>query len=185
MTIDFSEESMFVARNWETVAEIVEASQRLRSEMGRMLASLEDDLKSRPWWCDGWVVVMQDSGQICVSRQAWKTGENYLVRMGVDRFRPTSVFGLEDPPYLYIYVWGRKYDLRNDLLATLDEETSLGEIGPGGNNLIVAQQAVAKCLPEGVKGYFPQAREQMLAFFDHYGSGAAAWDPIVQRYVCE
>lgn len=185
MNVELPAESIFVARNWETISEIIEAAQRLRNEMGRMLTSLEDDLHSMEWWADGWVFVVRDPGQVYISRQAWRMGDQYLVWIGVDRFRPASVFGIDDPPYLYAYVWGRRYELRDELMKTLDEETVLGEIGPGGNSLIVVQQTVAKCLPEGVEGYLDQAREQIMTFLDHHLRMADTWNPIVQRYISE
>lgn len=49
----------------------------------------------------------------------------------------------------------------------------------------VVRQAVAKCLPDGVEAYFPQAREQIIAFLEHYAGLADVWDPIVWRHIEE
>lgn len=183
MSVEFSPESLFVARNWDTVSDIIEAARRLGAEMQRMLASLEDHLLARPWWSDEWTFVVRDPGQAYISRRAWSSGEHHLLWIGVDRFRPASVFGLDDPPYLYVYVPGQRRGLRDALTATLREEDVLGELGKGGAWFIVAEQAVARCLPDQAEAYFPQAREQMLSFFDHYAALAPAWDAIVAEHV--
>lgn len=182
MSTEFSEESLYVARNWETVAEIIEAAQRLRSEMGRMLTSLEDDLRATEWWPEGWEVVASDATQLCISREAWRSGEKHFVWICVDRFRPENAFGLDGSPYLYAYVRGHRYQLRDDLIATLDESEALGDIGTGGSSLVIVQQPLATCLPDAVPAYLAEVCEQMLTFFDRYARLASVWDPIVRRH---
>ncbi|MBP8953177.1 MAG: hypothetical protein KBI47_12350 [Armatimonadetes bacterium] len=100
MSIELSAESIFIARNWETVAEIVQATKQLRGEMDRLLAGLKDGLQERAWWDENWTFLVRRSGAVCIARQTWKSSEDYLVRICIDRFTPESVFGLDDPPYL-------------------------------------------------------------------------------------
>lgn len=183
MSIEFSDESLYVARNWQTITEIIRATQRLRSEMERMMASLESDLRSMEWWSIDWAFVVRDPGQVYISRECWRSGEQYLVWIGVDRFRPENVFGLDDPPELYVWVSGKRYDLAAALADSLEGRDLPGEVDMKASSGCVVRQAVAKCLPDGVETYFPQAREQTIAFLKHYAGLADVWAPIVWRHI--
>ena len=185
MSIEFSEESLYVARNWQTVTDIIQAGQTLRTEMERELLAIGDDLSLRPWWDSGWSLVIRDAGQVFVSRADWRVGDQYFVWIGVERFRPESVFGLDDPAELYVWVAGKRYELASALADTLRDGDGPGEVDHKPGNAYVVRQAVAKCLPDAVEDYFTRAREQLLAFFDHYAAMADLWDPIVRRHVSE
>lgn len=185
MSIEFSAESLYVARNWDTVAEIVEAAQRLRSNMAESLKSLQADLKTREWWSDEWVYLSWDSTQWYITRHGWLSGPYHLVWIGVKGFSPDGVFGLGEPPELFVWVSQKQFALATALAASLEGREGPGEIDQKPGNGYVVRQAVAKCLPDAVEDYFTRAREQLLAFFDHYAAMADLWDPIVRRHVSE
>lgn len=185
MSVNFSPASLFVARNWEIVTEIIAAERRLRGELERFLLSLEDDLLSCDWWGEDWVFRAYRQDVVYVSRECWRFGDDHLLWIGVERFLPERIFGSEDPAELFVWVAQRRYDLALQLAGTLDPEETLGEVDLKPNNGYVVRHAVQKCLPEAAEGYFAQAREQILAFFEHYAAMADAWDPITQRYLAQ
>ncbi len=185
MSFDFSPESIFVARNWDTVTEIIDAARQLRDEMDQMLASLEEHLRAMQWWSDEWVFVVRESGLVGISRRAWASGDDHLVRICINQFCPANVFGSDPPPYLYVYVTGRRQGLYDGLMEALDETRGMGDIDRRGSSYMLVQKHVAKCLPDGVEHYFGQVRDQILAFFEYYAQMADEWDPIVQQFVEE
>lgn len=183
MSVELSTESVYVAQNWHTIMEIIGAVQTLRGEMERELLSLREDLAARPWWANDWAFVVRDTAQVFVSKECWKSGDQCLVWIGVERFRPEGVFGDDDPPELYVWVAGKRYGLASELAETLGDGDGPGEIDQKPGSAYVVRQPVAKCLPDAVEGYLPQAREQIVTFLDHYARMADAWDPIVRRHL--
>lgn len=183
MSVDFTAESLYVARNWDTVREIIEAAQELRNGMAQFLLALQSDLESREWWTAGWVFRTYDAGWVYISRQNWWSGNDYAIWIGIGNFRAENVFGSDDPPELHVWVSWRRFELAARLVAEFDDQPAFGEVDRKSNSGYVIRKAVPKCLPAAVEDYFASTREHILDFFDHYGRLAPAWDAIVAHHI--
>lgn len=185
MSNAFTPEAAFVARNWATVWEIMRATDDLSDQMDGMLVSLQGDLGKLEWWSEEWSFTHHCSGQVYISRRSWVPDEDSdpWVWIGVERFLPEAAFGPKKPPELYVWMAYKKQALVVDLLATLGDGEGPGEPDLRPGNMYVVRQAVQKCLPDGVDEYPLKARDQIMAFLDHYARIAEVWEPIIQRHM--
>ena len=95
-----SEESLLLAKNWETVEDILRARRRMRGELSQLLLSIESELSQHEWWEDGWRFIEHREDQVYISREHWRVGRGFLIWIGVERFGPERVFGTASSPQL-------------------------------------------------------------------------------------
>ena len=179
----FSEESVLLIQNWETVQDILQAEKRLRQELSTMLNALAQDLRQADWWEDGWRFVQPSEAQIYISHQAWQADGESVVWIGIEDFAPNQVFGLEIPPNLYVWVSGRRNDLAQALIEELEREGGyLGELDYRASGYVV-RQALQKCLPEEIQSYETGVREQTVAFFEFYARNLRQYDDLIAAFI--
>jgi hypothetical protein len=179
-----SEESLLLAKNWDTVEAIFEAEQRLRRELTSILHTVEQELSKREWWKDGWVFVRHQDSQVYVSQVKWQVGDVYTVWIGVEGFAPRAIFGMESPPMLYVWVARKEYELAQALAREIEkiEEEVLGELDHRATGYVV-KHGVSKCLPEEVDGYAERVCHQIVEFFAHYAQVLWQLDGIIEDYL--
>lgn len=188
MASPFSEESLLVAKNWETVADIVKAVEKLRNELAKLLRSLEADLVKQDWWNEGWEAVENSVSEAYIANERWDLGStysDYAVWIGVEGFSPERIFGQETPPILYVWVSNRRNDLAQRLAKELGQSGDweiLGEIDTRATGYVV-RDYVQKCLPEEVETYGEIIRPQIIEFLSHYADVMMQLAPIIQNYL--
>jgi hypothetical protein len=176
-----SEESLLLAKNWDTVEDIFRAEKRLREEMSSFLLSLEQELVQQDWWDEDWTFVRYRDNQVFISCRNWRIEDKSLVWIGVWMFDPERVFGTESPPSLYVWVGRKQYDLAQMLAEAIeeDEDEVLGEIDHRTKGYVV-KHALQKCLPGEVDGYADLARQQIIDFFAYYAKLLRNYNGLIQ-----
>lgn len=183
-----SEESLLLARNWDTVEDILKAEERLGEELSSLLLSIEPELTRYDWWSrDGWTFVQYQGSQVYISNQKWRTPSGgFAIWIGVEGFTPRAIFGTESPPRLYVWVAGRQYDLAQILAEKIEESEGevLGEIDHRETGYAV-KHAVRKCLPEEVEAFDKVVRGQIVEFFVQYAKVLWRLDAVIQGYLAK
>ena len=181
-----SEESLLLAKNWETVDDILRAKKRLCEEMSSLLLSLERELIQQHWWGDGWTFVRYQEAQVYISHQEWWSEGQFLVWIGVEGFTPERVFGTESPPTLYVWIANRQHDLAQLLAEAIEEKTGdvLGEIDRRATGYVI-KHAVLKCLPGEVEGYAEAVHQQIIEFFAYYAKVLQKHKELIQDRIEE
>jgi len=137
---EFSEEDRLLIEDWDTVEDLLEAAQRLRVKLFAVLESIEPDLRATDWWRDGWAFVRKGTTQVYISNQAWRSDGDYAIWIGVEEFTPDAVFGSGTPPVLYVWVSGKRYELKKQLAEAIvnGEHDMAGEVDhdPGSAFLV-------------------------------------------------
>jgi hypothetical protein len=179
-----SEESLLLAKNWDTVEEIFEAEQRLRRELATLLHSVEREVSKRDWWQRGWVFVRHHDTQVYISHSKWQVDDVYTVWIGVEDFTPRSVFGMDSPPTLYVWVTRKQYELAQALAREIEEIEAevLGELDHRISGYVV-KHSVSKCLPEEVDEFAARTRHQIAEFFAHYAQVLWQLDGVIEDYL--
>ena len=180
----FSEESILLAKNWDTVEDIFKAEKRLRGELSSLLLSIEPKLTRHDWWRDGWSFVPCQESQVYISNQNWWVDDDFAVWIGVEGFTPQAIFGMESPPTLYVWVAGKHYDLAQMLAEEIEKSESepLGEIDHRTSGYVV-KHAVRKCLPEGIEEFGEVVRKQIADFFVYYAKVLWGLDAVIRSYL--
>jgi len=178
------EESLLLAKNWETVEDILAAVQRLQGELTQVLLSVGRELSEQSWWDDGWRLIEQGNAQVYISSEKWRVGDGFLMWIGVEQFTPKAVFGSDSPAQLYVWVADREYDLAHRLAAAIldDADEPLGDIDHGANGYVV-KQLVGKCFAGEVEGYDERVRRQIAGFFAHYAEVLSGLDGMIQEHI--
>jgi hypothetical protein len=184
MATHFSEESIFIARHWDTVVDILRAKAQLESELSNLLLSVEAELKDLKWWDEGWVFepYHKDPSQFYIANQNWRIGDERVLWLGVYHFDSEHIFGSDPPPQLYVRV-GEQHE---DLQQVLGEEISKGgyTLEPG---YYFVGRALPKCLmeEEAVREYPDLVRRQIVDFLDHYVQLLMQLEDTIRRYVAD
>ncbi len=174
-----SKESELLARNWDSVNDIVRGAQQLASELSKLLLSIEPDLARLDWWRPGWVFWQESVSEVVVANELWQANDAYAVWLGVEEFDPEHVFGAEPPPALYVWV----LQAHEDLVAILSGEMAKLGHTPKPDGLYLVQQSVQKCLPEMVEEYPDLARKQIVEFIDQHARLLLDFDKTIKRYL--
>jgi hypothetical protein len=179
-----SEESLLLVKNWDTVEEIRRAEKQLRRELSSILRSLKPELVEKDWWENGWFFVEHRENQVYIGNQSWRENDNFLVWIGVEKFDPERISGGESPPILYVWVWGKHYDLAQMLIQWIGESKHevLGELDLASNAYVV-RSTLRRCLPEEAEAFGEAVREQIMTFFAHYAKVLWSFDAEIRAYI--
>ena len=178
----FSEESLLLIKHWDTVQDILDAEKRLRGEFQSVLVSLEPELAKNDWWSDGWAFVKQG---VYISNEAWRSGDDYVIWIGVEGFTAERLFGIESPPLLYVWVSGRRHDLVRILTGQIGRSESevLGEIDHSLSSGYVVRKPVQKCLSEQIGDFDQIIRRPILDFLVHYAKVLRSFDRAIRDHL--
>lgn len=179
-----SEETLLLAKNWDTVEDILQTANRLQGELTPVLASVGRELREQGWWDEGWRFIEYRNDQIYISSEKWRVGNGFLIWIGVERFRPRRVFGTGAAPQLYVWVGRKQHGLAQRLARAIEEEEGepLGDIDHGANGYVVTQP-VRKCVPGEVEEYDEGVRGQIAGFFAHYAEVLSGLDGMIHEYI--
>jgi hypothetical protein len=180
MTTQFSEEGLLIAKNWDTVLDILRAREHLEAELSSFLLSLEADLREFEWWGKGWIFRKYDSSQVYVTNQGWPSNELGAMWIGIWRFDAEHIFSPKGPPPT-LYVWARQ--AHQGLVPVLVDEIKKRGYGIDADGLYLVKQAIQKCLPETVEEYLDVEREQFLEFVDHHARFLMQFDVAIREYL--
>lgn len=100
----FSEESIFVLKNWDIIQKLKLSEVKLKDEFTKYLCSLEDNLKKEKWWNKNLVFEKFDRQQVFISRKEWKYDNEYAIWIGVENFT-LETFLDPDKPNAQSYLW--------------------------------------------------------------------------------
>lgn len=186
MTV-LSPETLLIAKNWDTVEEILKAKEKLESEFSQLLQSIEPELAKTDWWSDGWVFVNRNREQVYISKPAWKVEDTYVLWIGVEIFNPSAIFGVGQPAQLYVWSPQKHRPLAQRLVEKLaqKEELILGEIDNRSANTYVVRQEIRKWLPDAADTFGPETRQEIIDFFTHYARMFGPLEQLVQDYLSQ
>jgi len=183
----FSEESVFVAENWETVQDILAAVKGLEEDMSAFLDSLAEEVQGRDWWQEGWECRRPNNLEMYVSRVAWRFGKDHAVWIGVEALNPDSVFGDDDAPLLYVWTPEHLKPSNAELVSRLasGSQPVLGRLDYKTDSDYVVIDPVPKCPPRELETYAHAVREQVLEFIDHYAGVMMQYDDVIRSMADE
>lgn len=120
----FSEDSVFLLKNWHQVEKFHNAESNLRKEVSNLLHSLEGVLSDKYWWDHRLSFYSKSQDQVYVSRSDWTKGNNNLIWIGVENFTIERLFGSVFPPRCFLYCLnvGNREKIRIELLQTMRED---------------------------------------------------------------
>lgn len=181
-----SEESLLLARNWDTFEDILKAEKRLLGELSHLLLSIESNLSQHDWWEDGWHFVPHREDQVYISRKEWQVDGTFLVWIGVEAFTPERVFGTQSSPQLYVWVARNQYGLAQILANAIEASKGekLGEVDHSQTAYVV-KHSVQKCLPEKVEEFDIIVSRQITDFFAHYARVLSRLDGVIRDHIAD
>jgi hypothetical protein len=170
--IRLSKDSDFIAQNWKTVTDILEAKSGLDKELADILYSLQERLVSEPWWNSKWLTRLYRNDQVYITNAEWQYGDADLIWIGLENFNAGSIFGNNPGPQLYVWIAESRTGLAKILKSLFDgHEQQTGDLDPRDNSRYVIRRYLQKRLP-GEKGdlerYLEQLLEQTIYFISHY-----------------
>lgn len=182
--IRFSEESLLLVENWDTVEDILRSVERFQAELSSLLRSTESDLAQRDWWQDGWRFVLRTDSQAYISREDWRVDDSFLVWIGVERFTPAAVVGTDSAPQLYVWVQNNQHNLAETFAEAIEtsEEEVLGDVDHSHSGYVV-RHPVAKSLPGEVDGLEDSIIGQVVGFFAHWAQALSRFDETIRDHV--
>lgn len=176
----FSDESKLLAKNWETYQELLKAEQTLRTELQNFLESLEADLVKNSWWQNQWNFIVYEETEIYISNANWVSPyDEYIILIGVEGLTPERLFGMDNPPRLYVK--SSDYNLGELLIEKLKEEETLkqGDIDYSSSRYLVTHPL--KVLPNEVEKFDKVVRQPALEFLSYYATTLEKHTELIEK----
>lgn len=123
--ITFSEESRFLLKNWDRVAELMDAADACGEELQAYLDSVEDILRAEPWWGTDLEFITLSGGQCYVSKKDWEVDDAHVIWIGVEDFSPDAIFSATSPPSCYLWLQSRAAGIADSLLDCVQRDAEL------------------------------------------------------------
>ena len=187
--MEFTDESILLIRNWQTVEDIQEAASGLEKEMAKFLKSVEQELDETDWWSEVWEFFDHaPRPDVGITTAKWRGADENVIWIGVDNFTCDRALGSADPPLLYVWVEEEDgHDLCQLLVARIDEMPGepVGELDYKKNSSYAVKQPVQKCPPGGGEEYFEAVMEQTLDFCEHYASVLLELDDVIREHLAK
>lgn len=176
----FSDESKLLAKNWETYQELLKAEQTLRSELQGFLESLEADLIKNSWWQNQWNFIVYEQTEIYISNANWVSHyDEYVLLIGLEGLTPERLFGMDNPPLLYVK--SSDYNLGELLLEKLKEDEMLkqGDLDYSSSRYLLTQPL--KVLPNEVDKFDKIVRQPALEFLNYYATTLEQYSELIEK----
>lgn len=180
----FSEESVFIAQNWDTVQDILKAMESLEQDLSTVRKSLASDLQRSDEWQHGWLFCeWEPSASVYASRSCWSWGKDYVLQVGIEGFEAGCVFGDGDPPQLYVWCPPKLEGLVEELVARLKREPEpvVGALNYQPKSGYVVTELPPPYSSGDLEAYAETIRERALAFIDHYAQCLMRHDRLIRR----
>lgn len=180
----FSEESVFIAHNWETVRDILKAVEGLEEDLSAVRNSLARDLERRDWWAAGWRFhEWVEGADVFIARAAWPWRKDHALQVGLERFDGASIFGAADPPQLYVWCPPELTGLVEELVARLEREPDpvVGTLNYQPKSGYVVTELLPPYSSGDLDAYADTIRERALEFIDHYAQRLMRYDRLIRR----
>jgi len=184
----FSEESRLLIRNYDAYKDIVDAGERLKSEIKAVLPIIAKRLRSQTWWNSKWEMLdpqtTQNSIQICF----WEDGEEgHFIWVMVDNLTPDAIFGNKQPAFmtLWIYEGGKRPDLKLAVNRVMEPRcTSLiGEWDKSLKNPSVIVERLPKFSLENIDTLEDSIFTKFSGFIKYYSQFAGDFNKAVEKHL--
>ena len=177
-----SDESRLLIDKWETVEGVLRAKQQLEKELAALLFSVEDQLRAKTWWDDGWRFVKHSNSQVHITRREWIEGDEHIIMIGIESFSAEHLFGSESPPTPYVWVSGKRRVLVEGLCTVLRDRGDLpGEVERPTSGYVV-RDTLRTCLPDELDTFLPEAVAQIVTFIESYAQLHALFTEQLNKY---
>lgn len=187
----FSEESKFIAENWQTVQDILAAAEAFEEEIRQLFMSLEDDVRDEEWWDDNWRFGLYGSADVNIGREEWAAeegaaGSDNIVTIGLRKFGIDTVVGHgAGSAEFYVYVkngWTELSEALVDAIAAHIADLPQGHtLGSSSTRIVTAP--LRKCLPGMIEDYPELAKQQALEFFGLYAPMLFELNDLIQKII--
>jgi hypothetical protein len=155
----FSEESRFLLKEWDRVAEIRNATDACYSEMLDYLHSVKGVLRAERWWDEDLQFVPLDNYQCYVSKKEWRVGDSDVIWIGVEEFTPDAIFSAISPPSCYLWVQSpHAAEIADGLLAYVKRDSELRRFATGR-----AGQKTRYVLQKKLRRWYPEELEDFVS----------------------
>ncbi len=176
----FSDASVLIAENWDTVLDIMHARKRLDEELTELLFSIESDLARLDWWNQGWEFLTY-KGEIYIRNKNWQGGEDEVLWLGIYDFDAEHIFGTELPPTFYVRT-NREHGGLGQILIKKLKASGLEVVE---DKWYFARQDIQKCVVESraIREYPRVVREQIVGLFEQYANLLMQFDKTIKQYL--
>ena len=179
----FSEESILLIENWETVEDILKAVERLETQLGTLLGSTGAQLEAQEWWSGDWRFVPRSEDQIYISNEHWAVAGSHLIWIGLERFTASRLLGTGPAPQFYVWVHRKHRELAHTLSEEIEisGEDLLGDVDHTQSGYVVKHQ-MHKWPPGVADGLEKHVVDQIVGFFSHWATTLSDFDQVIQEY---
>ena len=179
-----TDDTRLLINHWPAVEDILSAERQLHTQLTEFLHLLKSDLVKCSWWSHKWHFVEEDEEQAYIAHDNWRVRKSgYALWIGVEAFRPATLFGKE--VYQQLYLWSGED--KPAFVAALRKLYQTKKLLPLGDVVekpvgYVARKFLPKSLPGQAKAFEPTMRSSILKFFSFYARQEKALSTQVARH---
>jgi len=166
MKFKFSEENIFVIKNWEIIQKLKNAEGEVKKHFPKYLMELKTILLDKEWWNDNLIFKLADDQQAYISINDWKVNQGYAIWIGVEGFNPDNFFGVTGNATCYLWVLDndQKTKIISELKNNFEKDDHYGEhIATKGNYVI--EKVMKKYEPEEIDDFIKGVPLDEIATF--------------------
>lgn len=177
----FSEESLLLIKNWQTYEYICQAGERLKTETIARLQGIEKELRQKAWWTSELKYVQENDSEFFIAApKTWQRADTmYRLAIGFENFQLQSIFGENQPPFLY--VWIRDPSKHLELIADIRSILKLTDEVEEKPSQYIIQKTIPKLLPGDAGKFEELAIKPIIEWFDLYGPFIPSIDKALKR----
>jgi hypothetical protein len=174
-----SKEARFLFNNYATWTQLARAWDSMLVGLSDFLQSLEEDVRKKPWWTDGWHFyawpAKDRKREISVAKATWKTteAERPIVQVGVEHFTAERLFDGDNTEKPWLYVWVSDNSKTWLVDAIRGYLRSTNKILPGDDvrdRRYPLIRYIEKYAPESIAQFETRMKDVIVSFIDDYAS---------------
>ncbi len=180
----FSEESLLIIRNWDAYQDILKSGERLKKELSGVRSAIEGRLRKQEWWNDKWALFKNDPEQIAFTDSRWEIEGGHLIWVGVYDLKPDAIFADASPPYMYVWIDGKRPELKAELqrIIKTSGKPMVGDF-PKAQNGNVVEMSLSKCLPEQIDKLEDMMFTPLADFCEFYSQFFEEFNTAAQKHL--
>jgi len=166
MKFKFSEESIFVIKNWEIIQKLINAEGEIKKDFPKYFNELKKILQNKEWWNNNLKFELESDQQAYISIIDWKVKGVYVIWIGVEWFIPENLFGPTGNAICYLWVEDNEKITKivSDLRSIFKNDDTYGEY-IGTEEGYVIKKSLKKYEPDEIDDFINGAPLEEIATF--------------------
>ena len=182
----FSDESRLLIRNYDSYKDILDAGDRLKSELKALLPVIAKRLRNQEWFKSKWAMEDPQDTPDSIQLSFWEgEDDGRLIWVLVENLNPDAIFGNKQPPFMSVWIFLKAPALKSELKRIIQTsgKAVMGEWDTSQNSQTVVSKRLSKCLTEDIDSLEESILTQFSEFIKFYQQFSGEFNKAVEKHL--